>query len=339
MGLSLRSSLLVYVFFLILTILGGVYFVWTTPPLPMPQCADIVTPMDIISGRLMREPQKSILNLWACFREYKRVYWWNATLGIWGTYVVFKFIGPLGAGSSLVLSILLGALYDEWSEPNTQYSFLAHFLAISAELVGGACGFLMSYVIGTEILQHFLPEKMEALRKKASKFQNAKFRYMLFLRVSPIFPNWFVNYSTALIGMPFTYFITASILALQPMTIMSICMGHMLRDFGATGLDMTKLGKRGCVMAVTLAFLSSALIPARDYQKMFARVKAKIIRLRCFISRSKAPLNLPEDAETTKQRRPQISYWRTQSQGLVLPGESSPKHLISDDPGEKSPKV
>lgn len=273
MGLSLGQSLFLYAAFMVLAAAGILLFVSTAPPLPQAQCADIVTPMDVVRGKLVREPQKSILGLWSCLREYKRDNWWHTTAGIWGIYVIFKIFGPFGAGTSMVLSILIGALYDEWAEPNTQYSLLAHLIGVSGEVTGGVGGWLMSYAIGREILLHFASEKMAKLKREMDKFQGSLFRYMLFLRVSPLFPNWFVNYSTALIGMPFWHFVIASTLAIQPAACMSIAMGGMLRDVGETGLDLVKMGKRGAVMAATMGVLSLPLIPADDYAKGLAKAK------------------------------------------------------------------
>lgn len=251
-------------------------FVYTAPPLPEAQCANVITPLDVVRGRLVKEPQTSILNLWNCLREYKRDNWWHTTAGLWGIYVIFKIFGPLGAGSSMVLSVLIGALYDEWAEPFTRYSLLAHLLGVSGEVCGGAGGWIMSYCIGREILLHFAADKMTALRNEMEKFQGSLFRYMLFIRVSPLFPNWFVNYSTALIGMPFSYFVIASTLAIQPAACMSIAMGGMLRDVGETGLDLVKFGKRGAIMATTMAVLSLPLVPADDLSKGWARIKGKL---------------------------------------------------------------
>merc|ERR1712176_1029885 len=98
------------------------------------------------------------------------------------------------------------------------------------------------------------------LQNEMDKYKGSMFRHMLFLRVSPLFPNWFVNYSTALIGMPFSYFIVASTLAIQPAACMSIAMGGMLREAGETGLDLVKSVKRGSMMATTMAVLSLPLI-------------------------------------------------------------------------------
>ena len=32
------------------------------------------------------------------------------------------------------------------------------------------------------------------------------FWYMLFLRITPLIPNWFVNISSPIVGIPFRYF-------------------------------------------------------------------------------------------------------------------------------------
>lgn len=273
MGLSLGQSLFLYAAFMVLATACVVAFVYTAPALPQAHCADIVTPMDVVRGRLVREPQKSIVGLWTCLREYKKDHWWHTTAGIWGIYAIFKIFGPFGAGTSMVLSVLIGALYDEWTEPNTGYSLLAHLLGVSGEVCGGAGGWIMSYAIGREILLHFAAEKMATLKTEMDKFQGSLFRYMLFLRISPLFPNWFVNYSTALIGMPFSYFFVASTIAIQPAACMSIAMGGMLRDVGETGLDLGMLAKRGGMMAGTMALLSMPLIPADDWSKGIARFK------------------------------------------------------------------
>merc|ERR1719197_709135 len=123
-----------------LAALGIFTFVRTAPPLPQSQCSEIVGFMDVVRGQLVREPQKSILDLWNCLREYKKDNWWHTTGGIWGIYVIFKVFGPFGAGTSMVLSVLIGALYDEWADPNTGYSLLAHLLGVSGEVTGGAGG-------------------------------------------------------------------------------------------------------------------------------------------------------------------------------------------------------
>lgn len=39
--------------------------------------------------------------------------------------------------------------------------------------------------------------------------------YMLFLRVTPLLPNWFINYASPIVGMPFKHFIVGTCLGKQ----------------------------------------------------------------------------------------------------------------------------
>lgn len=56
--------------------------------------------------------------------------------------------------------------------------------------------------------------KFPALFKKFNSMiranENNLFWYMMFLRLTPLIPNWFVNLGSPLVGMPYLYFIIAS---------------------------------------------------------------------------------------------------------------------------------
>lgn len=272
--LTLNQSLGAYAVFAALIAIGATAFVRSAPALPAKHCANIVTPLDVVRGRLVREPKESILGLWTCLREYKRDNWWYTTVGIWGTYALFKVFGPLGAGTSMVISILI-ALYDEWtvSAGSFRYSLLAHLLGVSGEVCGGIGGYAMSFLVGREILLAFAADKMAQMRDKMREYEGSLFRYMLFLRISPMLPNWFVNYGTPLVGMPFGYFVAASVLAIQPAAAMSIAMGAMLREAGEAGLDLATFAKRGAAMACATFLLSLPLVPADDLRTATDRLR------------------------------------------------------------------
>jgi uncharacterized membrane protein YdjX (TVP38/TMEM64 family) len=48
------------------------------------------------------------------------------------------------------------------------------------------------------------------------------FWYMLFLRLTPLIPNWFVNLGSPLVGMPYKYFIIASIFGIYYFIILGL---------------------------------------------------------------------------------------------------------------------
>ena len=69
------------------------------------------------------------------------------------------------------------------------------------------------------------------------------FWYMLFLRLTPLIPNWFVNLASPLVGIPYLYFLFASMFGMMPMnfiliqTLQSFVKGeYSAHDFLATFL-------------------------------------------------------------------------------------------------------
>lgn len=55
------------------------------------------------------------------------------------------------------------------------------------------------------------------------------FWYMLFLRLTPLIPNWFVNLGSPLVGMPYIYFFTGSCIGLIPNNFILLQTGMTLK--------------------------------------------------------------------------------------------------------------
>lgn len=52
---------------------------------------------------------------------------------------------------------------------------------------------------------------------------------MMFLRLTPLIPNWFVNLGSPLVGMPYIYFLFASMIGLMPNNFILIQTGLTLK--------------------------------------------------------------------------------------------------------------
>jgi hypothetical protein len=96
---------------------------------------------------------------------------------------------------------------------------------------------------------------------------------MMFLRLTPLIPNWFVNLGSPLVGMPYIYFIIASffgnlffILGLMPNNFILIQTGLTLKE-----IDKIGVSPKAFITLLALAFLS--LIPtfiSKKYEKKIA---------------------------------------------------------------------
>jgi uncharacterized membrane protein YdjX (TVP38/TMEM64 family) len=70
-----------------------------------------------------------------------------------------------------------------------------------------------------------------------SAHKNNLFWYMLFLRLTPLIPNWFVNLASPLVGIPYVYFLFASMFGMMPMNFILIQTGQTLKEIESIGIQ------------------------------------------------------------------------------------------------------
>lgn len=94
---------------------------------------------------------------------------------------------------SLFLSILSGFLF---SFP------IALTLVCSCSALGATLCYLLSQLVGRRLVKHFFPERAAIWSQQVNKHKNDLLSYMLFLRMTPFLPNWFINLVAPVIGVP-----------------------------------------------------------------------------------------------------------------------------------------
>lgn len=94
---------------------------------------------------------------------------------------------------SLFLSILSGFLF---SFP------VAICLVCLCSAVGATMCFLLSQLVGRRIVRHFFPERADQWALQVEKHKDELLSYVLFLRMTPFLPNWFINLVAPVIGVP-----------------------------------------------------------------------------------------------------------------------------------------
>ena len=58
---------------------------------------------------------------------------------------------------------------------------------------------------------------------------------MLFLRLTPLVPNWFVNLASPLVNIPYRYFLFASAFGMMPMNFILVETGKTLQEIESIG--------------------------------------------------------------------------------------------------------
>ena len=100
-----------------------------------------------------------------------------------------------------------------------------------------------------------MPQKVAWFKMKIDENRHNLFYYFLFLRLTPIVPNWFLNASSGVVGVPYWVFLSASLVGLLPYTFILLNMGFTLDKITHVGIDPMN-------MATLFGLAILSLIPA-----------------------------------------------------------------------------
>ncbi|XP_072496515.1 transmembrane protein 41A [Notamacropus eugenii] len=158
-------------------------------------------------------------------------------------------------GSSF-LNILAGALFGPW---------LGLILCCVLASVGATCCYLLSSAFGKQLVVSYFPDKVAMLQKKVEDNRNSLFFFLLFLRLFPMTPNWFLNLSSPILNIPIAQFFFSVLIGLIPYNFICVQTGSILSTI--TSLD--DIFSWGMVLKL-LAIALVALVPG-TLIKQFSR--------------------------------------------------------------------
>lgn len=107
----------------------------------------------------------------------------------------------------------------------------------------------------------YFPDLITKLRNMVNHHRHNLFWYMLFLRLTPLVPNWFVNLGCPLVGMPYRYFFFGSAIGLIPNNFILLQTGMTLKEIETIGLNFKHL-----LVLMALGFFS--LLPTLFKKKL-----------------------------------------------------------------------
>lgn len=128
-------------------------------------------------------------------------------------------------GSSF-LNVLAGALFGPW---------LGLLLCCVLTSVGATGCYLLSSLFGKQLVISYFPDKVALLQKKVEENRNSLFFFLLFLRLFPMTPNWFLNLSAPILNIPIVQFFFSVLIGLIPYNFICVQTGSILSTL--TSLD------------------------------------------------------------------------------------------------------
>nr|XP_057945207.1 transmembrane protein 41B [Doryrhamphus excisus] len=155
--------------------------------------------------------------------KYKDTYYSQVLVAYFATYV---FLQTFAIPGSIFLSILSGYLYP---------FPLALFLVCLCSGLGASFCYMLSYLVGRPMVYKYLTEKAQKWSQQVDKHRDHLINYIIFLRITPFLPNWFINITSPVINVPLGVFFIGTFLGVAPPSFVAINAGTTLYKLTTAG--------------------------------------------------------------------------------------------------------
>lgn len=171
-------------------------------------------------------------------------------VGLCAGYVLMQTFAVPG---TLALSVLSGALYG----PR-----LGWLLVAAVSTAGALSCYCLSAVLGAQLVRAAWPEKMEKYAAAVAARRSELLSYVIFLRVTPLLPNTFINLASPVVGVPPLPFVLGTLLGCAPANYIAVNAGSHLSDLHSLA-DLYDRRILGTGVAVGLLALAPTLLKSR----------------------------------------------------------------------------
>jgi uncharacterized membrane protein YdjX (TVP38/TMEM64 family) len=141
--------------------------------------------------------------------------------------LAWVFLKSLALPGSMIFCIAIGGMLPLYQ---------AQIFGTLCELLGGSICFGLSGLFGRGLLERFVPGLLKKVsgevEEMAKQSSSQLFWYSLFMRMTPLVPNWFVNAASPIVGIPFPIFALTTILGSQASIFLGITTGNILKAMG-----------------------------------------------------------------------------------------------------------
>ncbi|CDQ82168.1 transmembrane protein 41B [Oncorhynchus mykiss] len=155
--------------------------------------------------------------------KYKDTYYTQVLVAYFTTYI---FLQTFAIPGSIFLSILSGYLYP---------FPLALFLVCLCSGLGASFCYMLSYLVGRPVVYRYLTERVQKWSQQVDKHRDHLINYIIFLRITPFLPNWFINITSPIINVPLGFFFLGTFFGVAPPSFVAINAGTTLYKLTTAG--------------------------------------------------------------------------------------------------------
>ena len=177
-------------------------------------------PLDPAQRQALRFPTslESAQALGTMLSEYANEYRFRLLAGHCACYL---FLQTFAIPGTVFFNLLGGALFG---------MFLGFPLCLVYNTLGSVFLYWLSKHLGRRVVMHYFPHRLKSLHAMLQDHRGELVVYMMFLRIFPFTPNWFMNVASPHLNISVTQFATAVFFGLIPYNFLSCKAGLILSE-------------------------------------------------------------------------------------------------------------
>ncbi|ORX81106.1 hypothetical protein K493DRAFT_242173, partial [Basidiobolus meristosporus CBS 931.73] len=148
---------------------------------------------------------------------------------LWSFVILYIFLQAFAIPGSAMLSVLSGALFQRWA---------ALGLVCLCSGIGATMCYLLSSYLAKFLIQRYFTDKLADLSERISVHREHLLNYLMFLRITPILPNWFINIASPHLGVPMHIFFVATCIGVMPISFLHVQAGVAIHQL-SSGQEIT----------------------------------------------------------------------------------------------------
>ncbi|KAK2151350.1 hypothetical protein LSH36_366g01008 [Paralvinella palmiformis] len=160
-------------------------------------------------------------NLASLLTLYKETHFKYVLLLFSGAYLYKQTFAIPG---SVFMNLLGGALFGLW------YGFP---LACVLTAAGATNCYMLSKFCGKDYIMKYFPDRIASFQQKIEENGDSLFFFLLFLRLFPISPNWFMNMVAPILNVPVHLFFFSVLIGLMPYNFICVHTGCFLSELSS----------------------------------------------------------------------------------------------------------
>ncbi|KAH9513791.1 Transmembrane protein 41A-A [Bulinus truncatus] len=122
---------------------------------------------------------------------------------------------------SVFLNLLAGALFGP---------YLGFILASCLTAIGATFCFLLSRTFAKPFIMKYFGERINSFQVKVQRNRDSLFFFLLFIRMFPMSPSWFINMVAPIVGIPVHLFFPSVFIGLMPYNFVCVQTGSVLTE-------------------------------------------------------------------------------------------------------------